>query len=165
MAKNSIPMNDASRNSRDANDQNTPLYQDTALLVKLLQLSHQYYKERSVLSEEAFIAFLKGFMEWIEDTCRENATLNIDYYINSFEFHRHGYENLWKHVPTLKPFFNAIAYLIQYGVETFRSQNYPKSYEAFVHQLEMLFNNDAIIQAGKQRTAYVLLEQLRQKPL
>jgi hypothetical protein len=49
MAKNSIPMNDASRNYRDGNDQNTLLYQDTTLLVELLQLSHQYYKERSVL--------------------------------------------------------------------------------------------------------------------
>lgn len=165
MVKNSIPMNASSRNSHDENDQNTLLYQDTALLVELLQLSHEYFKRRSVISEEAFIAFLAGFIEWMEENCPENAIRPVDYHINALEFHRHMYENRWKHVPTLEPFFAAMAYFIQYGVESFRIQHYPQSYELFVHQLETLFNNEPIIQAGKEREAYLLLEQLRQKPL
>jgi hypothetical protein len=164
MAKNSIPTNAFSRNSDDVKN-DTLLYQDTALLTNLLQLSHQYYKERSVISEEALIAFLRGLIKWLETTCRENTTITVDYYLNSIEFHRYIHNNLWKQAPTLEPFFSAIAYLVQYGVESFRMQNYPEPYEKFLHQLELLFNNDAIINAGKQRTAYLLLEQLRQKPL
>jgi hypothetical protein len=165
MAKTSIPVNENSCNSYETIRKNTLLYQDTALLSELLQLSHQYYKNHSVIYEEAFMAFLQGFIEWLEDIFRENKALTLDYYINLLEFHKHLYKNHWKQITLLEPFFNAAAYLIQYGVEIFRMQNYPKSYESFLQQLEMIFDNDAIIQAKKQRTAYLLLEQLRQKPL
>jgi len=164
MAKNSIPMNDASRNFHNENEKNILLYQDTALLIELLQLSHQYYKARSVLSEEAFIAFLQELIEWLETTYQLNTAHIADYHIHSIEFYRYIYKGLWKYASTLEPFFNAIAYLIQYGIENFRAEGYPKSYETFLYKLELIFNNDQIIQSGKQRSAYLLLEQLRKKP-
>lgn len=165
MIKNSIPTNESSRNSHDSKNQNTLLYKDKNLLTELIQLSHQHYKDQSPLSEEAFIAFLRGFIRWLETTCQTYKPMTIDDHIHSIEFHRHIYKNLWKRVPTLDSFFNATAYLMQYGVEIFRAQNYPTSYETFLNQLEILFNNDTIIKTGKQRTVYLLLEQLRQKPL
>ena len=59
----------------------------------------------------------------------------------------------------------SIAALVKYAIESFRICHYPETYPAFLCQLELIFNNDAIIQAGKQRVTYLLVEQLRQKPL
>ena len=57
-----------------------------------------------------------------------------------------------------------MANLVRCAIESFRVLNYPKEYGAFLTLLENMFNNDTIIEHNKQREAYILLEQLRQKP-
>lgn len=152
----------------DSNNQNGSkpalLYQDTALLAELFQLSHEYYQKRSLWDERAFIYFLKGFIEPIEAVCQQNPALSLDYYCDSTEFHRYLLNDFWQTAETLEPFFHAITCLVQHGVESFRVQGYPESYSTFLHQLGQIFENEVIIQSGKQRTAHLLLVQLRQKP-
>lgn len=140
------------------------LYQDTELLAELFQLSHQYYANRALLDEKSFIAFLSGFVESIEAICQENPSISEEYDTYLLQF-SHGIEHqFWQHPLTAKALFNAIAALVQYGIESFRVCHFPETYPTFLHQLELMFNNDAIIQADKQRVAYLLVEQLRQKP-
>lgn len=139
-------------------------YQDTDLLAELFQLSHQYYGKQSILNEQSFIAFLEEFVESIEPICKENAKLSSDYETYLLQF-SYGIENqFWQHTTTAKAFFHVIAALVKYAIESFRTKNYPETYLAFLCQLELIFNKDAIIQAGKQRVTYLLVEQLRQKP-
>ena len=140
------------------------LYKNTLLLTELFQLTHQYYAKLSLLDEQAFIGFLQIFVEFIEAICKENTNILANYsdYLLQFSY---GIENyFWKNPTTIKPFFNAIACLTQYAIESFCIFGYPESYTTFLHHLELIFNNEGIIHAGKQRQAYLLLEQLRQKP-
>ena len=132
-------------------------YQDTNLLAELFQLSHQYYAKQSILNEQSFIAFLEEFVESIEPICKENTKISSDYETYLLQF-SHGIENqFWQQPITAKAFFHALASLVRYAVESFRVCHYPETYPTFLHQLELIFNNDAIIQAGKQRVAYLLV--------
>lgn len=142
----------------------TLLYQDTACLTDLLQLSHQSYAKQSFLDEQAFVGFLRVLVQSIEAICEKNPQGSPDYDTYHLQF-THGIEQtFWQDALTAQPFFHAIACLVQCGIESFRVCQYPEGYISFLYNLELVFTNESVITAGKQRTAYLLLEQLRQKP-
>jgi carbon storage regulator len=73
-------------------------------------------------------------------------------------------QNAWQRADTLAPFFHSVVQLVQCAIESFRACHYSEGYMKFLYDLELIFNNESVMTAGKQRKAYVLLEQLRQKP-
>ncbi len=92
------------------------------------------------MNEQSFIAFLTSLVESIEPICKENAKLSSDYDTYHLQF-SHGIENnFWQHARTAKAFFHAIAALVKYAIESFRICHYPETYQAFLHQLELIFN-------------------------
>src|SRR5476649_396188 len=139
-------------------------YQDTAGLVELFQLSHHYYTKLPLVEEQAFIRFLHLLIDDIEAICQQNVQVSPDYAMYHLQF-THGIENhFWQNSTTAHPFLHAVACLVQCGIDSFRIGGYPQTYSPFLEKLESLFNNHTLISAGKQRHAYLLLEQLRQKP-
>lgn len=152
----------------DANNSNHAtshfLYQNAALLVDLFTASYQHYAEQGLAAQHIFIDFLNVFVESIENSCLLNANLPLDYSLHQKLFHHVFQQQTWQREEAVAPFLNAVAYLTQYGVESFRDRGYPESYEFFLHQLEMLLDNQGIIEFGKHDSVALLLAELRQKP-
>ena len=110
----------------------TLFYQDTDLVVELLQLSHQQYAKQGRLDEQSFMAFLEEFLESIEKICEKNKDMPVDYYLALIEFHRYMKNHAWQCTDTLVPLFHVVACLVQYAVESFYRCYYPAAGGVFV---------------------------------
>lgn len=153
---------------KDVNNSHHPrsqfLYQNAALLVDLFTASYQDYAEKGLAAQHIFVDFLNVFVETIENSCLQTVNVSRDYSLHRKLFHYVFLHQTWQREEAVAPFLNAVAYLTKYGVESFRDRGYPESYGLFLHQLEMLLDNQGIIESGKHDSVALLLAELRQKP-
>lgn len=118
------------------------LCQDTALLTEVFQLTYQYYAKSSFLDGQAFIGFLRFLVESIDQICQQNPQLSPDYYACQLQFSHGIKHNFWQDSKTANSFFQAVACLVQYGIESFCACQYPEGYVRFLYNLELIFNNE-----------------------
>lgn len=148
------------------NSTNSLLYQDIPRLAELLKLCYEEYAKRPNIEALAFVAVLKSLVkEYIEPICQKNPPCHAAYQIYRDQLTQYEDGDLKQHSSSiLEALAFGMANLVRCAIDSFRALNYPESYRPFLALLEDIFNNDTIIQHGKQCDAYILLEQLRQKP-